>query len=106
VVAKLTGTDDAHSTLRRLYLDEAQSPNTRVRAATAALNFERPRLESVPPALDVVSEEIEDLATLVAKRRKRQDELCPQSASDLPPIEVLPIADGRRSNGNGSGNST
>ena len=30
VVAKLTGTADAHSTLRRLYLDETQSPNTRL----------------------------------------------------------------------------
>src|SRR6516165_10454293 len=76
VVAKLTGTDDAHSTLRRLYLDEALPPTARVRAAAAALNFEKPRLESVPPPLDLTAEETyEPLATLVEKQRKRCDEL-------------------------------
>jgi hypothetical protein len=48
VVAKLTeGTDDAHSTLRRMYLDEAQNPNTRVRAAQAALGVEKASLKPV-----------------------------------------------------------
>jgi hypothetical protein len=47
VVAKLTGTDDAHSTLRRLYLDETQPPTTRVRAAQAALNVEKASLKPV-----------------------------------------------------------
>jgi hypothetical protein len=74
VVAKLTGTDnDAHSTLRRLYLDETQSPNTRVRAAQAALNVEKPRLESVPPPLDLVAEPYEPLAVVVERQRKRCD---------------------------------
>ena len=74
VVAKLTGTDnDAHSTLRRLYLDETQSPNTRVRAAQAALNVEKPRLESVPPPLNLVAEEYEPLAVVVERQRKRCD---------------------------------
>jgi hypothetical protein len=75
VVAKLTeGADDAHSTLRRLYLDESQPSNTRLRAASAALNFERPRLESAP-AIDVTPEPVEDLATLVHRRRARQNAL-------------------------------
>ena len=47
VVAKLTGTDDAHSTLRRLYLDETQNPNVRVRAAQAAIGHESPSLKPV-----------------------------------------------------------
>ena len=48
VVAKLTGTDnDAHSTLRRLYLDETQNPNSRIRAAQAALNVEKASLKPV-----------------------------------------------------------
>src|SRR6516165_8656785 len=69
VVAKLTGTDDAHSTLRRLYLDEAQNPNTRVRAAQAALSVEKPRLESVPPPMDLVAEPVVPLSQLVTERR-------------------------------------
>jgi hypothetical protein len=73
VVAKLTeGADDAHSTLRRLYLDEALSPTARVRAASAALNFEKPRLENVPPPLELTAKPVEDLATLVHRRRRRQ----------------------------------
>jgi hypothetical protein len=73
VVAKLTGTDDAHSTLRRLYLDEAQNPNTRVRAAQAALNVEKPSLKpQVAPAIDATAEEIIPLADLVRRRRARQ----------------------------------
>jgi hypothetical protein len=75
-VAKLTeGVDDAHTTLRRLYLDEAMSPNTRVRAAQAALNVEKPRLESVPPPLDLVAEPIEPLADVVARQRARADRM-------------------------------
>src|SRR6516225_2289072 len=76
VVAKLTeGADDAHSTLRRLYLDEALSPAARVRAASSALNFEKPRLEPVPPPLELVAKPVEDLATLVHRRRRRMTAL-------------------------------
>ena len=74
MVAKLTkGTDDAHSTLRRLYLDETQPVGARVRAAQAAMNFEKPRLESVPPPLNLVAEEYEPLAVVVERQRKRCD---------------------------------
>jgi predicted component of type VI protein secretion system len=75
VVAKMTGTDDAHSTLRRLYLDEAQNPNTRIRAAAASLPHEKPRLAPVAPSLDLVPEPVEPLAALVQRRRARQDAL-------------------------------
>jgi len=73
VVAKVvTGTDDAHSTLRRIYLDEAQSPNTRLKAAQASINFEKSRLENVPPPLDLVAEPARlPLHELVRLRRAR-----------------------------------
>jgi chromosome segregation ATPase len=73
VVAKLTeGADDAHSTLRRIYLDEAQSSTARIKAAQASINFEKSRLENVPPALELTAKPVEDLATLVHRRRRRQ----------------------------------
>jgi hypothetical protein len=95
VVAKLTGTDDAHSTLRRLYLDEAQNPNTRVRAASAALAVEKPRLESVPPPMDLVAEPVVPLSRLVEERRARANEMLLQ-----PPYRDL--SDRRHRSGNGS----
>ena len=70
VVAKLTGTDnDAHSTLRRLYLDETQSPNTRVRAAQAALQHEKPRLMPEKAPLELTAEPYEPLAVGVERKR-------------------------------------
>ena len=70
VVAKLTGTDnDAHSTLRRLYLDETQSPNTRVRAAQAALQHEKPRLMPEKAPLELTAEPYEPLAVVVERKR-------------------------------------
>ena len=73
VVAKLTGTADAHSTLRRLYLDETQSPNTRVRAAQAALQHEKPRLMPEKAPLELTAEPYEPLAVVVERQRKRCD---------------------------------
>jgi hypothetical protein len=66
VTALTEGTDDAHSTLRRIYLDEAQPPSTR-----ASINFEKSRLESVPPALELTAAPVEDLATIVERQRAR-----------------------------------
>jgi hypothetical protein len=105
VVAKLTGTDDAHSTLRRIYLDEAQSSNTRVKAAQAALPHEKPRLQPVPPAIDSTCEEIIPLAELVEKQRARMDAML----RDWHDIEVSPSGAVRilpKPGGNGSGDST
>src|SRR6516162_7158296 len=68
---RLRSAEGAHDVLRRLYLDEAQNPNTRLRAAQAALNVEKPRLESVPPPLELVAEKIEPLADRVARQRRR-----------------------------------
>jgi hypothetical protein len=95
VVAKLTeGTGDAHTTLRRLYLDEALPPTARVRAAAAALNFEKPRLESVPPPLDLTAEETpEPLADLVTRQRRRADAMLLE-----PPFRDLQVVS-RKGNG-------
>jgi hypothetical protein len=76
VVAKLTGTDnDAHSTLRRMYLDEAQNPNTRVRAAQAALGVEKASLKPVTQLELTAEPEPMPLAELVRLRRARSDRM-------------------------------
>jgi hypothetical protein len=80
-VAALTeGTDDAHSTLRRIYLNEVESSNARIKADQASINYEKSRLENVPPALELTAKPVEDLATLVHRRRRRQAAL-----ENLPP---------------------
>jgi hypothetical protein len=106
VVAKLTGTDDAHSTLRRLYLDEAQNPGHRIRAAQAALNVEKPSLKPQPAPLELTAEPVIPLADLVRRRRARVKAL-----EGLPPghpryLEWVDrdAADFTDSAGNGSGN--
>jgi hypothetical protein len=71
VVAKLTGTGDAHSILRRIYLNEAESSNARIKAAQASINYEKSRLENVPPPLELTAKPVEDLATLIHRRRRR-----------------------------------
>src|SRR6516162_3911022 len=53
---RLRSAEGAHDVLRRLYLDEAQNPNTRVRAAQAALNVEKPRLAPTEAPLELVKE--------------------------------------------------
>ena len=102
VVVKLTeGTDDAHSTLRRLYLDEAQNPNTRVRAAQAALNVEKPSLKPTEAPLELVKEpDYLPLAEVIRLQRARIDrmELEPPF-SDLP--KVFPLRSDANGNGNG-----
>jgi hypothetical protein len=78
VVAKLTeGTDDAHSTLRRIYLDETESSNARIKAAQASINFEKSRLENVPAPMELVAEPYEPLAVVVERQRARADEMRP-----------------------------
>src|SRR6516165_2095707 len=78
VVAKLTeGTDDAHSTLRRIYLDETESSNARIKAAQASINSEKSRLENVPAPMELVAEPYEPLAVVVERQRARADEMRP-----------------------------
>jgi hypothetical protein len=75
VTALTEGTDDAHSTLRRLYLDEAQNPNTRVRAAQAAMSFEKPSLKPQPAPLELTAEPYEPLAERLERQRARMERL-------------------------------
>ena len=96
--ARLRSEAGAHDVLRNIYLDEAQSSGVRVKAAQAALNVEKPRLTPQPAPLDLVAQPVEDLATLVHRRRARQDAL-----------ENLPLDDPRRfewRDGNGSDDDT
>ena len=96
----------AHGVLRSIYSDETQPTGHRIKAAIGSLPHETPKLMSVPPPLELTAEPIVPLAELVEQRRARQNQLCPQSADHPPPIEVLPLADGRSRNGNGSDDSS
>jgi hypothetical protein len=102
VVAKLTGTDDAHSTLRRLYLDETLPPTARIRAAQAAIGHESAPLKAMEPPLNLVAEEYEPLAVVVERQRAR----C-RALQALPLEERERMVRGvTRDDGNGSGDGS
>jgi hypothetical protein len=117
VVAKLTeGADDAHSTLRRIYLNEAESSNARIKAAQASINYEKSRLENVPPALELTAKPVEPLADLVARRRRRQAALEGLDYNDPAnkakflawverPDHTYPAEDDQRNGNDSAGNS-
>jgi hypothetical protein len=116
VVAKLTGTDDAHSTLRRLYLDETQNPNVRVRAATAAIGRESAPLKPISQLELKAEEPVEPLADLVARRRRRQTALEGLDYNDPAnkakflawverPDHTYPAEDDQRNGNDSAGNS-
>jgi hypothetical protein len=67
--------NNAHAVLREVYNDPTASPAVRVKAAGLALPHEVPRLESVPPPLDLVAEPTEPLADVVARQRARADRM-------------------------------
>ena len=92
--ARLRSGGDAHTVLKEIYNDPDAPQGNRIKAAQAALNVEKPRLEPVPPPLDLVGEEVEPLADLVARQRARAEKMLLE-----PPYRVLPIPS--RSNGNG-----
>src|SRR6516164_702960 len=60
--------NNAHAVLREVYNDPTASPAVRVKAAGLALPHEVPRLESVPPPLDLVAK-LEPLAEVVRRQR-------------------------------------
>ena len=68
---------DALSVLREVYNDPTASPSHRIKAAGLALPHEVPRLESVPPPLDLVAERepTEPIADVVARQRARADRM-------------------------------
>src|SRR5215471_16107673 len=63
--------NNAHSVLREVYNDPTASPAVRVKAAGLALPHETPRLMPEPRPLDLVYEEVEPLATVVERQRRR-----------------------------------
>jgi hypothetical protein len=69
--ALLRSAEGAHDVLRRIYLNESESSNARIKAAQASINFEKSRLENVPPPLDLVAEQHESLADIVTRQRAR-----------------------------------
>ena len=81
---QLTSELTAHQTLKAIYADPNQPATVRVRAAQAALNVETPPLKPQPPPLELAAEEIEPLATVIERQRKRMDQMQGQN------IEVLP----------------
>jgi hypothetical protein len=68
--------NNAHSVLKEIYSDPTASPAVRVKAAGLALPHETPRLESVPPPLELRAEpEYEPLADVVRRQRARADRM-------------------------------
>jgi hypothetical protein len=86
---------DAHSTLKSIYGDSSQPAAVRVRAAQAALGHESAPLKPVEPAIDATCEEIEPLADVVSRQRKRADQmLALPPFSDLPKVPFRPDGNG------------
>ena len=93
--------NNAHSVLREVYNDPTASPAVRVKAAGLALPHETPRLESVPPPLELTAEPIEPLADVVRRQRAR----CDRMIAEDPQSRDLPKAFPLRGNGNGDDSS-
>ena len=74
------------SVVKEIYSDPAASPSLRLKAAGLALPHETPRLTPVPPPLDLVAEEYEPLADVIARQRAR----CDRMQREARDIEVLP----------------
>jgi hypothetical protein len=93
--------NNAHAVLREVYNDPTASPAVRVKAAGLALPHETPRLESVPPPLELTAEPIEPLADVVRRQRAR----CDRMIAEDPQSRDLPKAFPLRGNGNGDDSS-
>ena len=65
----------AHGVLKEIYLDPDAPQGNRIKAATAALPHETPRLEPQPAPLELTAAEYEPLSTVVERQRRRCDAL-------------------------------
>jgi hypothetical protein len=99
---RLRAEGGAHAALKDVYLNPESSEGNKIKAAAASLPFERPKLMSVEPPLELRA--VEPLKDLLERRRARADRLKGLGDTE-PPIEVLSIADGRYRNGNGGNDS-
>jgi hypothetical protein len=89
---------DAHARLRAIYLDPDAPRSDRIRAASASLVHEKPRLLPEKAAIDVACEEIvEPLAVVVERQRRRADAMqregCDIEVSPAGVVRVLPKPD-------------
>jgi len=104
LVANLTEGANAHQTLQSLYRNVELPESLRAKCAIGALPHETPRLEPVPPPLDLAAEPPPiPLAELVAKRRAHVARLTAEARD----IEVLRDGTVRvlpKPGSNGSGN--
>jgi hypothetical protein len=91
----------AHGVLKLVYSDNNQPAGVRVKAAQAALNVEKPRLESVPPPLELTAEVIEPLADVVRRQRARCERMIAEDEA-----QGLRDSRGYYLQGNGSGDDT
>jgi hypothetical protein len=66
---------DALSVLKEIYSDPDASQAHRIKAAGLALPHEVPRLTPVAPAIDATCEEIEPLAVVMERQRRRMNKL-------------------------------
>jgi hypothetical protein len=81
---------DAHGTLRSIYSDPDAPRSDRIKAASASLAHEKPRLMPEKAPLDLTAEEpSEPLAVLVEKRRARQNLLEPPYRLDGHEVVLL-----------------
>jgi hypothetical protein len=87
--------------LKEVYSDSDQPAYLRVKAAGLALAHETPRLQSVPPPLELTAEPIIPLADLVTQRRARQNQLegQPIEVSDSGVVRILPKPGSNGGNG-------
>jgi hypothetical protein len=93
--------NSAHAVLREVYNDPTVSPAVRVKAAGLALPHETPRLESVPPPLELVAEVVEPLSVVVERQRRRADRMLA-----LPLEERAALIRGVRRDGDSSDDDT
>ena len=61
--------------LKEIYLDPNAPQGNRIKAAQAALPHETPRLNPVPPPLELTAEPIEPLADVVRRQRARVERM-------------------------------
>jgi len=93
---------NALSVCREVYNDPSAPPALRLKAAGLALPHEVPRLESVPPPLDLVAEPYEPLAVVVDRQRRRADRMLAED----PQYRDLPKVFSSRPNGDGNGDDS
>jgi hypothetical protein len=94
-LARATEGANSLAVLQSLYRDDRLPEALRAKCAIGCLPHEVPRLESVPPPLDLVAEEIEPLSSVVERQRARADRMLALSLEERAAlIPGLPNANG------------